>query len=119
MAGPRKVFFRDYSPTRQIETKGIGTPQTFIAFDRNALGPHGLLNTLSGGVVIVTCGGFAQGPQRSLKGRSSRTAPNCLTEVLRCFRQLSPSLEQLCRDEWIMPAPRRSPIQLLTQPNVA
>ena len=25
MAGHRKVFFRDYSPTRQSETKGTGT----------------------------------------------------------------------------------------------
>ena len=25
------------------------------------------------------------------RGRSSRTAPNCLTEILGCLRQLSPS----------------------------
>ena len=40
-------------------------------------------------------------------------------EVLRCLRQLSPELEQLWRSEWLMSAPRRSPIQPLTQSNVA
>ena len=33
-------------------------------------------------------------------------------EVLRCLRQLSPELEQLWRSEWLMSAPRRSPIQV-------